>query len=103
MNEKKEIVIRQIENRDNEYFAYFKCDFLQSTFSIFFNDNIFGAVSLNRFYEMIRSSFEIRDLTLKISEEIICFKNKAILEEIRKIESVDKSKQEILIPERSGL
>jgi hypothetical protein len=95
--EKKEIIIRKIENTKDEYFAYFKNDFLQSTYSIFFNDSIFGAVALNRFYEMIRNHFELKNLTLSISNEFICFKNKALLEEITKIETRE---QEASLPVR---
>lgn len=95
-NGMKEIIIRQIENKENEFFAYFKNDFLQSTYAIFFNDTIFGSVALNRFYEMIKTSFEIKKLNLTISCDKIKFQNKAILDEITRIES-----GEVLFSERS--
>jgi len=103
MFEKKEIIIRKIENTKDEYFAYFKNDFLQSTYSIFFNDSIFGAVALNRFYEMIKSNFELRNLTLSISDEIICFKNRALLEEITKIEARENINKENLLSSRESV
>jgi len=43
----KEITIKQIENRDREFIAYYKSDFLKSTFCVSFRDDIFGAVSLS--------------------------------------------------------
>ena len=95
-DEIKEIIVRQIENKENEYFAYYKSDFMQATYSIFFNDTILGAVALNRFYEMIKSSFDIKNLNLTISYEKIKFQNKAILDEITRIESTQNVKVEVL-------
>ena len=84
MNNKNEIIIRKIDNEKNEYFAYYKNEILQSTYSVFFCDSILGAIALNRFYEMIRSNFELKKLTLSVSGEAIRFKNKALLDEITK-------------------
>ena len=88
MKEKTEIIIRKIDNEKDEYFAYYKNEILQVTYSVFFNDSILGAIALNRFYEMIRSNFELKNLTLAISNDMIRFKNKALLEEITKKEEV---------------
>ena len=85
MNAKNEILIRKIDNGKDEYFAYYKNEILQSTYSVFFDDSILGAIALNRFYEMIRSNFELKKLTLSVSGEMIRFKNKALLEEITKV------------------
>jgi hypothetical protein len=95
-NEIKEIIIKEVENKENEFFAYFRNDFLQSTYCIFFNDTIFGAVALNHFYEMVKNHFEIKNLNLSISYEKIKFKNKAILDEITRIESEQNFKAEVL-------
>lgn len=81
MEEKiKEIRIRKIENKDKEFLAYFKSDFLQSTFCIVFKDTIFGAVALNRFCEMIKEFFSVKKLNLCLSDEKFNFKSKALLE-----------------------
>ena len=88
MSDKTKIIIKKIENENDEYFAYYRNEFLQSSYSVFFNDSILGAIALNRFYEMIRSNFELKNLTLAISNDMIRFKNKALLEEITKKEEV---------------
>ena len=85
MNDKNEIIIRKIDNEKSEYFAYYKNEILQTTYSVFFNDSILGAIALNRFYEMVRNNFELKKLTLSVSGEMIRFKNKALLEEITKV------------------
>jgi hypothetical protein len=43
----KEIIIKKIENKQNDFVAYFKNEFLKSTFFVCFTDSIIGAVALN--------------------------------------------------------
>jgi hypothetical protein len=91
----KEIIIQRIENKD-EYFASYKSEFFQSTFTLFFNDNLFGAVALNRFFEMIRTGFNLKNLVLTISFDTIRFKNKMILEELVRIKNDQPVKSEVI-------
>ena len=51
------IIIKAVEQRAGEYIAYYKSDFLQATFSVYINDNIFGALALHSFAEMIRKAY----------------------------------------------
>lgn len=82
----KEITIKKVANREGEYFAYYKSDFLKATFCVAFNDNIFGSVALHRFSEMIKTHFNEEKLNLFISDENIQFKSQALLDEITKKE-----------------
>ena len=78
----KEITIKQIENTDKEFIAYYKSDFLKSTFCVSFRDDIFGAVSLSRFTEMIKTHFNEQKISLFISDKNIKFKSQALLNEL---------------------
>ena len=82
ITDKKEITIKQIENKNHEYLAYYKSDFLKSTFCVSFRDDIFGAVSLSRFTEMIKTHFNEQNITLFISDKNIKFKSQALLDEL---------------------
>ena len=81
-NNNKEITIKQIENTDREFIAYYKSDFLKSTFCAVFKDDIFGAVCLSRFTEMIKTHFNEQNITLFISDKNIKFKSQALLNEL---------------------
>ena len=81
-NNCKEITIKQIENKDREFLAYYKSDFLKSTFCVSFKDDIFGAVALTRFTEMIKTHFNEQNITLFISDKNIKFKSQALLNEL---------------------
>jgi len=54
-NKKINIMIHPVENRKGNYVAYFKSEFLNATFSVFFQDTITGALALHTFSEMISS------------------------------------------------
>jgi hypothetical protein len=77
---KRFITIRPIESRDREYFAYFKDDFLKSTFSVCFKDDILGAVALNRFFEMVKSQYSKSEVELELKEERYQFRSPALLD-----------------------
>ena len=82
----KEIIIRPIANRDRAYMAYFKCDFLKATFCVAFQDTIFGALGLNRFCEMVKTSFNTSQIKISVSNENLRIKSQALLDEIMQIE-----------------
>ena len=48
----------------------------------YFKDNIFGAVSLARFTEMIKTHFNEQKINLFISDKNIKFKSQALLDEL---------------------
>ena len=41
-----------------EYLAYYTSDLLNATFSVYFRYNIFGAIALQNFSEMLKSKYE---------------------------------------------
>ena len=84
----KEIIIKKIENRQNDFVAYFKNDFLKSTFFISFTDSIIGAVALNDFFQMLKNKYDKESFNFVISDEAIKFKNEHLLNQI--IDKLDK-------------
>ena len=57
------ITVKSVSGREGEYIAFYTSDFLDATFSVYFNDNIMGAIALNNFSifflakKTLRSSF----------------------------------------------
>lgn len=74
-----QITIKQIENRQGEYIAYCRSELLNATYSVYFRDNIFGAIALHDFSEMIKRKYEKEEIEFIISEEKMQFKSKALL------------------------
>lgn len=62
----KEIIIKKVKGRQREYTASFYAPFLKATYTLNFNDNVFGAVALTKFYEMIKSSFNTKQVNFVI-------------------------------------
>jgi len=72
------ITIKQVENRPNEYIAYYRSEFLNATYLVYFRDNIFGSVALHEFSEMLRSKYRGLEIEFIISAEKLRFKSKAL-------------------------
>jgi hypothetical protein len=55
MKEKKKIriSIHPVEDHPGDYLAYFRSEFLDATYTVFFKDTITGALALHSFAEMI--------------------------------------------------
>ncbi len=83
-NRNIQIIIRPVENRKGEYIAYYTNEFLKATFSVLLKDNIFGAVALHSFAEMIRKTYgknyRSGEIDFKVSSEAMSFENKALLD-----------------------
>ena len=60
----KEIIIKKIDERKNYFVAYFKHEFLKSTFFISFTNSIIGAVALNDFFQMLKKQIRQRKFQL---------------------------------------
>ena len=77
------IIIKSVDNKKGEHIAYYKSDLMQATFSVYINDNIFGALALHKFAEMIRISYGKNYKTDKdfvFSDDLMHFENKAVLD-----------------------
>ncbi len=83
-NKNIQIIIRPVEGREREYIAYFENEFLQATFSVLLKDNIFGALALQSFSEMIRKTYgknyRSGEIDFVLSDEAMSLKNKALLD-----------------------
>ena len=78
----KEIIIKKIKDKENNFIAYFKNEFLRSTFFVCFTDSIFGSVSLNDFFQMLKSRYDKESFNFVISDETITFRNKHLLDQL---------------------
>ena len=74
------IIIKQIESKQGEYIAYYRSELLNATYSVYFRDNIFGAIALHDFSEMIKGKYKEEDIEFIISEEKVQFNSKALQE-----------------------
>ncbi len=83
-NRNIQIIIRPVENREGEHIAYYTNEFLKATFSVHLKDNIFGALALHSFAEMIRKiygkNYRSEEIDFKVSGEAMSFQNKAVLD-----------------------
>ena len=79
-----QIIIRPIEHREKEYIAYYEAEFLQATFSVHLKDNIFGALALHAFAEMIRKTYgknyKSGEIDFMVSDQAMSFQSKALLD-----------------------
>ena len=78
----KKIIIRKIENRQNDFIAYFKNPVLKSTYFVCFKDSIMGAVALTDFLQMLKTRYENESFNFEISEQNVSFKNEHLLNQI---------------------
>lgn len=81
----KEIIIKKIEEQDNNYIAYFKNPVLKITFSVCFTDSIVGAIGLNHFFQMLKSKYIKDDFEFNVSEEVQRFKHKELLKNLLEV------------------
>ena len=82
----KEIIIKKIEDKENDFIAYVKYPLLKVTFSILFTDSIIGAVGLNDFFQMLKFKYSREIFEFVISDEKIKIKNECLLNQIEKQE-----------------
>ena len=79
-----QIIIRPVEHREGEYIAYYEAEFLQATFSVHLKDNIFGALALHAFAEMIRKTYgknyKSGEIDFMVSDQAMSFQSKALLD-----------------------
>ena len=78
------IRIRPVEGRAGENIAYYEAEFLQATFSVHLKDNIFGALALQAFSEMVRKAFaknyRTGEIDFVLSSEPMTLENKMLLD-----------------------
>jgi hypothetical protein len=82
MKEKKRIriSIHPVEDCPGNYLAYFRSEFLDATYTVFFKDTITGALALHSFAEMIRRKYQEKEVDFLLSEQELPFRNEALLD-----------------------
>jgi hypothetical protein len=82
MEEKKNIriSIHPVEDHPGYYLAYFRSEFLDATYTVFFKDTITGAMALHSFAEMIRRRYQEKEVDFLLSEQELPFRNEALLD-----------------------
>ena len=73
------VTIRKLEHSDHEYLAYAKSLCGKATYFLYFHDDVWGAVVLCNFVQMLKSYFQAEELKLTIHENAVCLKNEQIL------------------------
>jgi len=77
------VTIRKLDKSEHEYFAYTKSICGKATYFLYFQDSIWGAITLHNFIEMLKSFFQQKNVDVRIDEKSIPIKDKYILELIK--------------------
>ena len=85
------VTVRRIENSQHEYFAYAKSICGKATYFLYFSDDIWGAMALHNFIEMLRRFFEKETIELKLQDMTIRLKNEYLLSILRDENTTEKS------------
>jgi len=75
-----DISVRPVQHKPGEYVAYFKAEFLEATFFLYFKDDIRGSVALNQFSHMLCSHYETNRVSFHIDEKQARIKDSALLD-----------------------
>jgi len=74
------VTIRKLNTKEHEYFAYAKSLCGKATYFVYFADDIWGALVLHNFIEMLRSFFKPSKVDVRIAEKDLTLKNEVLLE-----------------------
>jgi hypothetical protein len=74
-----QIFIRRIENKAHEYFAYLKGLHGKATYLLYFSDDIYGAISLSQFVQMLKGHFKANRIDIQFQDDEISIKSQALL------------------------
>jgi len=73
------VTIRQLQGTSHEYIAYTKSLCGKATYFVYFEDSIWGAVTLHNFIDMLKMFFQQKMVEVKVSDRTLQLKNKSIL------------------------
>lgn len=73
------VTIRKLDNKEHEYFAYAKSLCGKATYFVYFTDDIWGALVLHNFVEMLQSFFKPSKVEVTLAEKELTLKNDAFL------------------------
>jgi len=74
------VTIQALSGRDGEYLAYFRSEPLDATFSVYFHDNLMGALALFNFAEMLRKTYGVDAVRLELCDGAMVFRSPAVLD-----------------------
>ncbi len=77
------VIIKKLDKTEHEYFAYAKSFCGKATYIVYFEDSIWGAVTLHNFIEMLRTYFQENKVDVNINDKNLKIKNELILDLIR--------------------
>lgn len=77
------VTIRQLQDCPHEYLAYAKSLCGKATYFVHLSDDIFGAIVLVNFTEMLRSHFEQKTVEVKLLEGCVRPKNPMLLDVLK--------------------
>jgi hypothetical protein len=76
------VIVRKLENIENTYFAYLKGMSGKGTYLLYFEDNIYGAICLHNFIEMLKNHFKAKRIEIAVGEKSAKIKSQAVLSAI---------------------
>ena len=74
------VTVQSVAGRPGEYLASFRSEPLDATFSVYFRDNLAGALALHAFSNMIRHQYEVNEIRLELTDQAVVFKSQAVLD-----------------------
>ena len=77
------VAIRKLAGTDNEYLAYAKTFAGRGTYFVYFQDNIWGAMALHNFVDMLRTVLDHAPVKLALVEQELSLKHPAVLDLLR--------------------
>lgn len=78
------ITIRKMQDKKHEYFAYLMGMSGRATYLLYFKDDIYGAISLNHFVQMLKNHFKEERMEVALNKESEIKITNAALKEIFK-------------------
>ena len=77
------VIIRELQNTEKGYFTYAKSLCGKATYLLYFEDSVWGAVTLYNFVEMLRTYFQQNKVDVKIYNQDILIKNEMLLKVLK--------------------
>lgn len=77
------VAIRKLAGTDREYLAYARTFAGRAAYFVYFKDDIWGAMVLHHFTDMLRSVFQNTPLKLTLVDQDLPLKHPAVLQLLR--------------------
>jgi hypothetical protein len=74
------VTVQSVAGRPGEYLASLRSDPLDATFSVYFRDNLAGALALHSFADMVRFQYGVSQVRLELTDQAVVFKSQAVLD-----------------------